>query len=140
MPKVSTFAVVLLVFLSLDAAWLLLAGGAIFKSQLGPILRETPNFWAAAAFYVVYAAAMLILVVRPAHSSGSVASAAWHGAVLGLAAYATFDLTALAIIKGWTLVVAVIDMLWGTLATAVTCVGGLLVMHRVDPRAVGGAK
>jgi uncharacterized membrane protein len=140
MQKVSIFAVILLVFLALDAAWLLLAGAAIFKSQLGPILRETPNFWAAGAFYIVYAAAMLILVVNPAYRSGSVATAAWHGAVLGLAAYATFDLTALAIIKGWTTVVAVIDLVWGTLATTVTCVVGFLSMRKLVPHAIGAEK
>lgn len=38
---------------------------------------------------------------------------AW-GALFGLIAYATYDLTNLATIKDWPLLVTIIDLVWGT--------------------------
>jgi uncharacterized membrane protein len=124
-----TYFYVLFVFLALDAAWLVLAGGAFFKSQLGPLLRDQPDLKVAAAFYLIYAAGIMVLAVAPTLRDGSTLAAAWRGAVLGIAAYATFDLTALSIIKGWTVMIALVDLAWGTVATSVTCVIGCKVLR-----------
>ena len=97
------FAASLLTFVVLDAAWLMLVGIGQFQAQIGPILRPQPNLMAAAAFYVIYASGLVFLAVRPALQQRSLGVAATNGAVLGLTAYATFDLTNLAVIKGWTL-------------------------------------
>ena len=57
--------------------------------------------------------------------------AATHGAVLGLTAYATFDLTSLAIIKGWTPGLAAVDMAWGTVLSAIAAVAGYAAGKRM---------
>ena len=124
MDKIRAFAATMLAFLTLDVAWLLLFSGGLFKSQLGPLLRSQPNLAAAAAFYLIYVVGMVVLVVLPALSYRSVHTAIWRGVVLGLTAYATFDLTNLAIISGWTLTVSLVDMAWGTTATALACLAG----------------
>jgi uncharacterized membrane protein len=124
-----TYFCVLFVFLALDATWLVLAGAALFKSQLGPLLRDQPDLKVAAAFYLIYAVGMMVLAVAPTLRDGSTMAAAWRGAVLGITAYATFDLTALSIINGWTVKVALIDLAWGTIATSVTCVIGFEVLR-----------
>jgi uncharacterized membrane protein len=43
-----------------------------------------------------------------------------RGALLGLVAYSTFDLTALAVLAGWSALVTVVDIAWGTFLTAAT--------------------
>jgi uncharacterized membrane protein len=129
MHYVLTYLCVLLVFLALDAAWLVLVGAAIFKSQLGPLLRDQPDLMVAAVFYLIYAAGMMVLAVAPTLRDRSTMAAAWRGAVLGIAAYATFDLTALSIINGWTIKVALVDLAWGTIATTVTCVIGRKILR-----------
>ena len=120
-------AVTLLAFLALDVAWLAVFAAGLFKSQLGPLLREQPNLFAAAAFYLIYVAGMVILVVAPALPDASPRATALRGAMLGLTAYATFDLTNLAIISGWTLAASLADLAWGTIATALTCVAAFYV-------------
>jgi uncharacterized membrane protein len=115
------FLVALGTFLVLDLAWLVLAGAAFFKGQLGSVLRDQPNFAPAALFYIVYALGMMELVVRPALQAGLARLALRRGAVLGLVAYATFDLTNLAIVRGWTIPVALVDIAWGTIASAIAC-------------------
>jgi uncharacterized membrane protein len=42
------------------------------------------------------------------------------GAAVGLLAYGTYDLTNLAVIEGYTLRIALIDLAWGTFLTAIT--------------------
>ena len=39
------------------------------------------------------------------------------GGLLGLVAYGTYDITNLATLKGWPAIVAIVDIVWGTLLT-----------------------
>ena len=118
------FLVTLAVFLGLDAAWLWLVAMELFQSQLGTILRPEPLLGAAIAFYLIYSLGIVVLAVRPALAARAPAIAAGRGAMLGLVAYATFDLTNLAVIRGWTLQLAVVDMAWGIAATAAAALAG----------------
>jgi uncharacterized membrane protein len=43
-----------------------------------------------------------------------------RGALLGVVAYSTFDLTALAVLAGWSVLVTAVDIAWGALLTAAT--------------------
>lgn len=124
LPHLKAYLATLSAFVVLDAVWIFLVAGPFFKSQLGPLLRMEPNLAAAAFFYVVYAAGLVVLVVAPALQARSAVSAAWRGGALGLTAYATFDLTNLAILERWTLAVAVVDMTWGTLGSSIAALLG----------------
>lgn len=66
----------------------------------------------------------MTLAVAPSLREGSAKAAFWRGAMLGLTAYATFDLTNLAVLAGWNLTVSLVDMAWGTLATAIASLAG----------------
>jgi len=112
------------VFLALDATWLTLATGPIYKARLGNLLSEQPKLGVAAAFYVVYVVGIVALAVVPGLQEGAVAGALWRGALFGFLAYATYDLTNLSTITGWPWQVSVIDMVWGTfLNSAVAVIG-----------------
>lgn len=124
MSNALAYVATLLVFLVIDLAWLFLFGIELFKAQAGQLLRSEPNLVAVAAFYVIYAAGITMLAVQPAVQANSMATAAFKGAVLGLVAYGTFDLTNMAIIAGWTWAMTIVDMAWGTAATAAASVAG----------------
>ncbi len=126
-------AATLLVFTVLDVTWLALVAVRLFERSIGPILRPSPQIAPAAAFYLIYAVGIVILAVRPALERGSSWVAAQLGAVLGLTAYATFDLTCLAIIQGWTTSLAAMDMLWGTVGTTVAALAGYATGARRSP-------
>ena len=83
-------------------------------------MAEKPNFLAAGVFYLIYIAALLFFVIDPALVKASVWQAVWTGAFLGLAMYATYDLTNLATLKEWPLKITAIDLAWGTFITAAT--------------------
>ncbi len=121
---------VLAVLVVVDAAWLGLVMRRFYADQLGPLLRD-PVWWPpAVGFYLVYAGAITILVLAPADRSGSLATAVGLGAVLGLAAYATYDLSNLATLKGFPVAFALVDIAWGTVLTAVAAGAGWWIAGR----------
>ncbi|MCA3555782.1 DUF2177 family protein [Aestuariivirga sp.] len=105
-------------FLLIDTIWLLWLGRGFYVSEIGDLLRQPPNMGAAAAFYVLYVTGLMVMVVWPAVQGGSVGQAVLYGSILGLVAYGTYDLTNLAVMKGFTTRIAIIDMVWGTVLTA----------------------
>ncbi len=118
------YAATLATFVAIDAVWLTQVAIHQFTIALGDMLRPVPDVGAVVAFYLVYTAGLVYLAVRPSILEGSVAGAAVKGAVLGLTAYATFDLTNLAVLKGWTPGLAALDIAWGTVLTAVSAAIG----------------
>lgn len=113
-------------FLLIDMVWLLWLGRSFYVSEIGDLLRQPPNMGAAGAFYILYVTGLMVMVVWPAVQVGSVGQAVLYGAILGLIAYGTYDLTNLAVMKGFTTKIAVIDMIWGTVLTGT--VSGITAM------------
>ncbi len=121
---IRTYIATLVVFVVLDALWLGSVGVTLFQQQVGQIMRSTPDWPAIALFYVVYGIGLSMLAVVPAAVAGRPRAAIGSGALLGFTAYATFDLSNLAVIEGWTWSLALVDMSWGTIASAVSAAAG----------------
>jgi len=115
-------------FLVLDLIWLSTVGRALYWPTIGPILAERTNIPAAVAFYVLYIAGILLLAVQPGLKAQSLMVACGTGALLGLIAYGTYDLTNLATLKTWTIKVALVDMAWGSVLTAIGAGAAYLAM------------
>lgn len=116
----------LISFLVIDAIWLGVVARGFYRDQLGELMLPSPNFPVAAVFYLFFAAAIVALSVRPGLEHGSVWVAAGYGAVLGLAAYGTYDITNISTIKGWPLTMSIVDMIWGTALTALASAAGYI--------------
>lgn len=114
----SSFLVAGLVMAAIDAVWLSIVANKFYKSQIGPLLLDKPNMAAAAAFYVIYVVGIVAFAVLPALDRGAWQHALGYGALLGFVAYATYDLTNLATLKGFTPKLVAVDLLWGTVLTA----------------------
>jgi uncharacterized membrane protein len=112
----------------LDFCWLSFAVGRVYRPGIGHLMAEKPMVAAALAFYLLYPAGVTYLITLPA--AGDAGDAAVRGAVLGLMAYGTYDLTSLAILRGWPVSVTVIDMIWGAVITAVAAAVATLVTAR----------
>jgi len=120
---VAAHILTLLVFLALDGVWLGVVARGMYRRELSHLLAPEVRWGAAAAFYVLYIAGLLLLVVLPNRASPTVVTAAL-GATFGLVAYATYDLTNLATLAGWPLSVTLADLAWGAFATAAAAVAG----------------
>lgn len=113
-------AVAFPIMLVLDLLWIGLVGAGFYKSQLGSMLRPDVLWPAAIAFYVIYAIAIAFFVLLPAIGVQSMTRALLAGALLGLAAYAAYDLTNLATMTGWPLPLTFVDIAWGVALTTIT--------------------
>lgn len=109
----SLFASAALVFLAIDMVWLGLIARGFYASEMGALLKKSPNLGAALAFYVLYCAGLTFFVLLPNFAATSLLKVALIGAAFGLVAYGTYDLTNLAVVEGFNLRLAVVDMLWG---------------------------
>jgi len=107
-------------FLVIDLLWLGILARDFYARQLGTMMRQDVNWGAAFLFYGIYVAGVLILAVWPAFEAESLARAAALGAVLGLVAYAAYDLTSLAVMEGFPTGMVPVDMIWGTVLTGAT--------------------
>ncbi|MEL1089465.1 DUF2177 family protein [Pseudomonas sp. OB66] len=121
------YVATLLTFLLLDGIWLGLLMAPTYRERLGSLMLEKPLLLPAAVFYCLYVIGCVVFVVLPALSWQR---AAKLGALLGLVAYGTYDLTNWATLRDWSVQVSLMDWAWGTVATAVACTVGYLVAKR----------
>jgi uncharacterized membrane protein len=110
----------LLVFLALDAVWLGVVARGFYREQLGPLMRPDVNWGAALLFYLLFIVGLLVFAVMPALERQSLGRAVALGALFGLICYATYDLTNLATLRGFPVVVAAVDLVWGAVIAAST--------------------
>ena len=118
----------LLAFLVLDGLWLGVLMGSTYKSLLGTLMLDQPRLLPAILFYLLYVLGCVVLVILP---SASWQRAARLGALLGLVAYGTYDLSNWATLQGWSAGLALMDMAWGTCLTAICCTVGHLCANRL---------
>jgi uncharacterized membrane protein len=125
----------LLSFVLIDALWLGLIARTFYRDQLGDLMLPSPSFGTAAVFYLVFAAAVVVLAVRPGLEAGSFWTATGYGAVLGIAAYGTYDITNLSTLKNWPIQLSFVDIAWGTFLTSVASGCGYLSANWFAPSA-----
>ena len=132
MTYVVAYIATAVVFLGLDALWLSKVALGMYRQELGSLLLEKPNLPIAGAFYLLYVVGIVVLAIVPALNGGSWVNALLMGAVLGLVAYGTYDITNLSTLKGWSTKLAVIDIAWGTALSAVSAAIGFWVVRLIN--------
>jgi len=101
------------VFFIIDLIWLGVVAKSFYQKNLKYILSPNVNWSAAIIFYLIYIAGILIFAVLPAVAKDSLRHAAVWGALFGFFTYATYDLTNLALLKDWPIIIVIVDILWG---------------------------
>lgn len=122
-----TYLTVLVVFTAVDFLWLGLIALDFYKKEIGTLMLQKPRLEVAALFYAMCAAGITILAVQPALHAGEWQKALLLGAVFGVCAYGTYDLTNLATLQRWSFRLAIIDMAWGTFLTSMAALAGFFV-------------
>lgn len=107
--------------LGLDLVWLGGVARGFYQRHLGYLLRAEVRWVPGVLFYLIYVAALIVIVVAPAIERHSAVRAVLFGALFGLAAYSAYDLTSLSLVRGYPVVVAVVDLAWGIALSATVC-------------------
>ena len=122
------YVATLVVFLGIDYVWLSTMGG-FYRREMGSLMRAVPNIAVAGLFYAAYVVGILVFAVRPSDPSVGLVQVALLGALFGALAYGTYDLTNLATLKNWPMIVSVVDMAWGAFVTSLAATGGYLAVR-----------
>jgi uncharacterized membrane protein len=120
-------------FLALDSVWLSTMGNRLYRPVMGDMLLDGFRPAPAIIFYLLYIAALVYFVVKPGLTQGF-----WptliNAALLGVACYATYDLTNQATLKNWSTTLTLADLCWGAIVTAFgASVGRAVTLWAVGP-------
>ena len=120
------------IFFLIDLVWLGIMTPRLYKPQLAAYMADKFNLLPAVIFYILFTVGLMLLVVFPAVERGSLLRAVLLGGLLGLVAYATYDLTNLSSIKNWPLIISVVDIAWGTVLSAISATLGYLIVRAMS--------
>lgn len=115
---IKLYFIALTVFFVIDMVWLGLVAKNFYRSQIGFLMKSDINWIAAIIFYLMFIVGLVLFVIVPAIEKGSWMHAFLFGALFGLITYATYDLTNLATLKDWPLLVTIVDLAWGAVLAA----------------------
>ena len=120
-----------LIFLVIDIIWLSFATKSFYRPLIGNLLTDKPVMWAAALFYLIYVLGIALVVIQPCMNSDSILKTVYTGFNFGLVAYGTYNLTNMAVLKGWSPTVTFVDMFWGGSLTAISASTGLYIAKKI---------
>jgi len=116
----------LIAFFVIDMLWLGLVARTFYRNYIGFLMAPSPNWLAAIIFYLLFVVGIVVFAVLPGLETGSVKTTLLRAALFGLIAYATYDLTNLATVKDWPLIVTIVDLIWGTVVSVAVSYAGYL--------------
>lgn len=119
----------LLFLVALDALWLTVLMGATYKSFLGPLMLDQPRVGVAVVFYLLYTVGLVVFGILPGLATQDWRHTAVLSALFGLLAYATYDLSNLATLKGWSCTLSLIDIGWGAILSGGAGTAGYLAVR-----------
>lgn len=131
MTQALAFVTVLVIFSVIDTVWLGSMGDRVYRPLIGEVLADKFRLVPAIAFYTLYAAGLTIFAVLPGLKTGDWKTALMWGALFGLFAYGTYDLTNYATLKTWGLRITVLDMTWGVIVSGVSSAAACAVALRL---------
>ncbi len=127
----TAYTATLIAFVAIDFVWLSSMADRLYRPTLDDMLAPQFRLVPAVAFYLIFAAGLTFLAVRTGLMSGSMTTAVIYGAAVGFMAYATYDLTNQSTLRNWSTVLTLIDLLWGTVLSAIASGAGFWVTQRI---------
>ncbi|MCT4663176.1 MAG: DUF2177 family protein [Tissierellales bacterium] len=118
------------VFLGLDMLWLGLVARNFYKSQIGHLMSDTIVWPAAIIFYALFVGGLIYFAIHPALVHENWKKALRIGALFGFLTYATYDLTNLATLKDWPVLVTIVDLAWGTFLGGLTSLVSYFILNK----------
>lgn len=128
MRYATAYGLALVIFLALDALWLGVLARGFYAARMGELMADPPRWGVAILFYLLYLAGLVYFAISTGMDNGGWRTAALNGALFGFFCYLTYDATALAVIRGFDPILAIIDVAWGTFISAVTAGVTVLVL------------
>lgn len=129
---IKLYGITLVVFFLIDITWLAVVAPKLYQSQIGHLMSSEVNIAAAAIFYLLFITGMVYFAIQPSVNANSWVQALLVGGFFGLITYATYDLTNMATLKDWPLLITIIDISWGTTLSALTTLAVFFVARLLN--------
>lgn len=129
----AVYGAIAIVMLLLDLLWLGLIATPLYQQGIGHLMADEPRWAVALVFYAGYPVGLVLFAVLPQAGQTGVTRAGLLGALFGLIAYGTYDLTNLATLRDWPLGLSLLDMGWGALVSALSSAAGKVALDRLPP-------
>lgn len=128
---IKLYLLTLPIFFGIDMVWLGVVAKNFYSKHLGYLMTPNVNWQAALLFYLLFIGGLVVFVISPALEKNSWTHALWLGIFFGLMTYSTYDLTNLATIKNWPLIVTVVDLIWGMTLSASVSVASFFLAKKL---------
>jgi uncharacterized membrane protein len=121
------YLIALPIFFAIDFFWLAFVARKFYQAQIGFLMKTNINWPAALIFYLLFIIGLVLFAISPAIEKKSLITAIIMGGLFGFFTYATYDLSNLATLKNWPLMVSVVDIIWGViLASSISTITYLI--------------
>ncbi len=127
----ATYLATTLVMVVIDLVWLGFIAKPMYQAGIGHLMADKPNLVAAFFFYALFPIGLMIFAILPKAANAGWQRTALLGALFGFFTYATYDLTNLATLKNYPLQLALVDILWGSLVSAMAASAGRWAFNRI---------
>ena len=125
------YGIMLGIFLVIDFIWLTVIAKSLYAQHLGYLMAPKANLVAALIFYLLFVVGLQFFVLNPALLNGNWVSVLLTGMFFGLVTYATYDLTNLATVRDWPILITFIDLAWGSFVSGITALLSYLIIQRI---------
>lgn len=127
---IKLYLIALPVFFIIDMLWLGVVAKNFYRNQIGFLMKTNINWAAAIIFYLLFIAGLVYFVLMPSMEKRSLSLLLTAATFFGLLTYSTYDLTNLATLKDWPLLVTIIDIIWGMfLSVSVSLISYLIAIR-----------
>ena len=103
------------VFVGIDLPWIYFVVTPLYSKKVSSIMRNQALILPGLIFYVIIISSLFYLTENQTPGKASITAF-----LLGIVSYATYTLTNMSILKGWTYGIVVADILWGGFLTYIT--------------------
>jgi uncharacterized membrane protein len=125
------YFVTLVVFAAVDLLWVLAISRRLYCRNLEGLLRAKFNVIPAVVFYLLYIIGLMIFVIVPAFNNIALGQAMGMGILFGMFTFGTYGLINLAVIRDWSLLIMLVDLIEGMFVTGVACTVAFYVSQRI---------
>ena len=129
---IQLYVIALPIFFVIDLIWVGFIAKNFYRQQIGYLMKDQFNWSAAMLFYLLFIGGLVFFVISPAIEKKSWMYALLSGALFGFITYATYDLTNLATVKEWPVLVTVVDLTWGAVLAASVATITYLVVSKIN--------
>jgi uncharacterized membrane protein len=120
------------VMLAMDIVWLSVMAPRFYRPRIGALMRESFEPVPAILFYLLFVAGLVTFVALPGWDDPNWVTTLGRGALFGLVAFATYDLTNQATLRGWPWLITAIDLVWGMSLCGISATLGVTLARAIS--------